>query len=447
MAKTLEDKNTRLSFKQYMTIALASVALFVALWNLGTVIDYVMVLLSYLLPLFIGACLAFVLNVPMKGIERFLAFCQRKMRLKVRHTLNTYISLFATLAIIALAIMAFVNYMAPSLAESAVNIAEAAESNYPKIRGLLVRVGFDIETVESIITDFDVEKVTSFLSRYVSFSSLDVVDTVISAAGTTVSIVITVFSCLVFSVYMITGKKKLNLQARKLVYAYLPQRVADRACYIGNLFYRTFSSFISSQCMDALLLALLLFGGMLLFKLPYAGIVCVLTGLFALIPYVGAFISCALGALLILLVSPIKALIFVAVFLVIQQLEGQFIYPHLVGGSVGLPAIWTLFAALVGGEMMGLFGVVFFIPLAAVIYTLIKEGAAKRLKEKGITVESPVDSEERMKQQKQQEKQETRKKNRKEKKNAKRRKKVGYELDHVVDGVNGGEEPENEDNT
>lgn len=423
----MDNGNKRLTFRQYMAIALASVTLFVALWNFKSVVSFFMALFSYILPLFIGACLAFVLNVPMKAIEKLLAFFQRKLRLKVRHTLNTYISLILTVAAIALAISAFVNYMVPSLTKSALTIADTVEDSYPKIRELLVKAGFDIETVESIITDFNFEKVKDFLSKYISFSSFDIVDTVISAAGTTVSIVISAFSCLVFSIYMVTGKKKLNLQARRIVYAYTPKRVADRLCYIGNLFYKTFSNFISSQCLDALLLALLLYLGMWLFKLPYAGLICVLTGIFALIPYVGAFVSCVLGALLILMVSPVKALIFVAVFLVTQQLEGQFIYPHLVGGSVGLPAIWTLFAALVGGDMMGLFGLVFFIPLAAVVYTLIKEGTAKRLEEKGIHVESPVDSEERRKQQLQQEKRAAKKQNRKEKKMARRRKKVGYD--------------------
>ena len=136
--------------------------------------------------------------------------------------------------------------------------------------------------------------------------------------------------------------------------------------------------------------------------------------------------SCVLGAALILLTSPLKALIFLGVFMVVQQLEGQFIYPHLVGGSVGLPAIWTLFAALVGGEMMGLFGIIFFIPLAAVIYTLVKEGVGNRLHKKGIVVESPLELEEREKRRIQTEKRDKRRKERFKRKVEKRRKRAYY---------------------
>ncbi len=423
------EQKQGLTFKQVLIIALSSVTLFVALWNFNTVASIAASLLSYITPLFAGACVAFVLNVPMRGFEKFFAFLQRKCHLKTRHTLNTYISLILTVAIIAGAVALFVNYMAPDITQSAVAIADSVEENYPKIRDFLITHGFELQEVEAFFKDFKVERLFEVISNYITINSFEMVDTVIDAAGTTVSIIITVFSCIVFSIYMITGKKKLNLQARKLVYAYTPQKFADRACYVGSLFYRTFTSFISSQCLDALLLAVILYLGMTIFKLPYAGIICVLTGVLALIPYVGAFIACALGVVLILLVDPIKALIFLAVFIVVQQLEGQFIYPHLVGGSVGLPAIWTLFAALVGGEMFGLFGIMFFIPLTAVIYTLIKEGTGRRLKEKALVVESPLDSEEREKRKEQTEKRDKRLKERKERRIARRRKKSYYSDD------------------
>lgn len=421
------ENNTRLTYKQYLTIALASVTLFVVLWNFREVVSFVFSVLGYLTPLFAGACLAFVINVPMKGFEKVLAFCQRKCRLKVRHTLNTYISLVLTIALIAVVVTAFINYMVPDITESATDIMNVAEEWYPEAIKFLSEHGVETEAAEEFFRDFNIKKAFDLLSNYVSFSSEEVVDTVITAAGTTVSIVITVISCIIFSIYMITGKKKLNLQARKLIYAYTPKRFADRACYIGNLVYKTFSSFISSQCLDAFLLAVILYFAMNLFGLPYSGMICVLTGVFALVPYVGAFVSCALGCVLMLIVSPFKALVFFAVFMCVQQLEEQFIYPHLVGSSVGLPAIWTLFAALIGGEIMGVFGVLFFIPLAGVVYTLIKEGAAKRLKEKGILVESPLDTEEREKLRLQTEKREHRRKVRKDKKNARRRKKVYYD--------------------
>lgn len=420
------ENGSKLTFKQQLTIALSSVTLFVALWNFETVLSIAGSVFSYVTPLFVGACMAFIINIPIRGFEKFFAWIQRKLHLKPRHGLNTILGLLFSVAALAGIVVVFINYVVPDITESIESISATAKENYPKAKDFLAKYGIELQGVENFIKDFSVDKVLDLVSGYIKINSKEMVNTVISAAGTTVSIVITVFSCIVFSVYMISGKKKLNIQARKLIYAYTPKKFADKACYIGSLFHKTFTSFISSQCLDALLLALILYMAMTLFRLPYTGIICVLTGILALIPYVGALSSCVIGATLILLTSPLKALIFLGVFMVVQQLEGQFIYPHLVGGSVGLPAIWTLFAALVGGEMMGLFGIIFFIPLAAVIYTLVKEGVGNRLHKKGIVVESPLELEEREKRRIQTEKRDKRRKERFKRKVEKRRKRAYY---------------------
>lgn len=392
----MEEKQ-RLSYKQCLTIALASVTLFVALMNFNAVVDTIFALFSYALPLFIGACIAFAINVPMKAFERLMAFLQRKLNLKVRHTFNTYVSLVLTFVCITTLVLAFANYMAPQIADSAVEIAEKAKKWYPDVLAFLNNMGIETASYEELLKDFELGKIFDFVMNNITINPEEIVDTVIDAASSTFSIAISAVSCIIFSIYMVTGKKKLNLQARKVIYAYTPKPFADKVCHIGSLFYKTFYNFISSQCLDAVILALLLSVAMWLFNMPYIGMICTITGVFALIPYIGAFIACAIGALLMLIVSPIKALIFIAVFLVVQQIEGQFIYPHLVGNSIGLPAIWTLFGALVGGEMMGVFGLLTFIPLTAVVYTLIKEGAHKRLKEKALVVECPVDTAEKEK--------------------------------------------------
>lgn len=410
------ENNGKLTFKQYLIIAVVSVTLFVTLWNYKEVLAVISSLFSYILPLFIGACIAFALNVPMKLFERLLAYIQRKCKLKVRHTLNTYISLVITVVALIAVVSVFVNYMAPRLAESGADIVDRFKEWYPTAIDFLRE--HDIQP--DILDDLDINKVINYFKGYFSLdNTIGIVNTVISAASSTVSVVISALSCLVFSIYMLVGKKRLNHQARKVLYAYTPRRFADKTCHIGSLFYKTFYNYVYSQCIDALILALLLYVTLRIFHIPYAGIICIITGVLALIPYVGALISCVVGALLLLLVSPFKALIFVAIFLIVQQIEGQLIYPHLVGTSIGLPAIWTLFAAIVGGEMMGLFGIVFFIPLAAVIYTLIKEGTAKRLSAKGIKVEAPADTEEREKMQKMNEKSEKRRAKKEEKKEQK----------------------------
>lgn len=426
------ENKTRLTFKQYIIIAVVSVTLLVGLLNLKTVIATAYSLFSYVLPLFIGACLAFALNVPMKIFERFFAFIQRKCHLKARHTLNTYISLVFTFATVVGLGVLFAKYMAPQLGDSAVEIADRIKAWYPDAIKFLNGLGVDTAVAQDLVENFDIDKIIDFVKEHISLNPENIVDTVINAASSTFSVFISGVSCIIFSIYMVTGKKKLNLQARQVIYAYTPKPFADKLCYIGSLTYKTFYNFITSQCLDAIVLSLLLYAALTIFDMPYAGIICTLTGIFALIPYVGAFVSCVIGFLLIMLISPIKALIFLVIFLVVQQIEGQLIYPHLVGNSVGLPAIWTLFAALVGGELMGIFGLLTFIPLTAVVYTLIKEGAVRRLKEKGIVVESPVDTEEKEKRRALMEKKQKKRELREEKKRlkaAKKRRRYEYDDD------------------
>lgn len=425
------ESKPRLTFKQCMILSVVSVTLFVALMNLGKVMSAAYSLFSYILPLFVGACIAFAINVPMKAFERFFAFVQRKCHLKVRHTLNTYVSLVLTFASVVGIGVLFAYYVAPQLTESAAEIAEKFKAWYPEAIKLLNKFGVETDAIEDMFKNFDVEKVINYVKEHITLKSDDVVGTVIvgtviSAASSTFSAFVSALSCIIFSIYMVTGKKKLNLQARQVLYAYTPKPFADKLCYIGSLTYKTFYNFISSQCLDAAILALLLYVAMFALDIPYAGIICVFTGVFALIPYIGAFVSCVIGALLISLVSPLKALIFLVVFLVIQQIEGQLIYPHLVGNSVGLPAIWTLFAALVGGELLGIFGLLTFIPITAVIYTLIKEGAVKRLKEKNLKVECPIDTEEKEKQKALAERKRLRLEKRKERKRAKTEKNTSF---------------------
>ncbi len=393
---------SKLSFKQIMILLITAAVLLLTVMNFGKVISLIGALISYILPLFIGACIAFVINVPMKAFERFLAFVQRHLHLKVRHTLNTYISLILTFAAAVGLGFAFGTFMVPELTESVNSLVVMVEEWYPKAIEQLKEWNFDTSKIEELLGDFDFRKVIDVIRNYLTFTPsgvADTIDTVISAASTTVSAIIAVFSTIIFSVYMLINKKKLNVQVRKVIYAFIPKKsTADYVCKVGSLFYKTFYNFVSSQCLEAIILATMLLLAMLILDLPYAVVICLITCILALIPYIGAFAACGIGTLLILMESPGKALIFLIVYFVIQQVEEQLIYPHIVGGSVGLPPIWTLFAAMVGGKLLGIFGLVCFIPLTAVVYALIKEGAANRLNAKGIVVESPVDTEEREKQ-------------------------------------------------
>jgi predicted PurR-regulated permease PerM len=189
----------------------------------------------------------------------------------------------------------------------------------------------------------------------------------------------------VFSVYILAQKEKLGSQLRKLLYAFLPEKAADKTLSIGSLAETTFSRFLSGQCLEAVILGLLFFIAMSIFRFPYALMISVLIGFTALIPIFGALIGCVIGAFLILIMNPVTALWFILMFIIIQQIEGNFIYPHVVGGSVGLPSMWVLVAVTIGGSSFGVAGMLIFIPMTSVIYTLLREATNHRLRQRSIS--------------------------------------------------------------
>ena len=187
-----------------------------------------------------------------------------------------------------------------------------------------------------------------------------------------------------FAVYILTQKERLGTQARMLLYAFAPRPRADRVVEVAGLAHRTFSKFISGQCTEAVILGSLFAVAMTLCRMPYVLLISVLIAFTALIPIFGAFIGCGVGAFLILVDDPIQALWFVVLFLCLQQIEGNLIYPHVVGSSVGLPSIWVLAAVTVGGSLMGIAGMLVMIPLASVCYSLLRATTHARLRSRGI---------------------------------------------------------------
>ena len=190
---------------------------------------------------------------------------------------------------------------------------------------------------------------------------------------------VTFFIALVFACYVLLQKEKLSVQVKKLMTAFMPEDWKNIVLAFASVTHKTFSNFLAGQCLEAVILGIMFFIVMTIMGMPYALLISVLIAFTALIPMVGAFIGCGVGVFLIFMVNPTKALIFVIVFLVLQQIEGNFIYPYVVGNSVGLPSIWVLVAVSVGGSLMGLVGMLIFIPLVSVIYTLLKGIVNRRL--------------------------------------------------------------------
>ena len=346
-----------------------------------------------LTPFLVGGAIAFILNVPMRFLERRLFTPRpgkgRAPRRGLPAGLRRGLALLLTFALVVLVILVLVLVVVPELASTISSLSVTIQAAFARFRPWAEEQFANnpqiVQWLEGLTLDWDalIATVVDFLKN----GAGSMLSSTISAVGSVVSGVTTAFVALVFAVYLLLQKEKLGLQCRKALYALLPQRAADRTVEVCSLSHRVFASFITGQCIEAVILGGMFFVVMGLLRMPYALLVGCTIAVTALIPIVGAFIGCFVGAFLLLMVSPMQALIFVIMFLVLQQVEGNLIYPHVVGSSVGLPSIWVLAAVTVGGSLMGVVGMLIFIPLTSVLYTLFREFVYKRLKEKGIRVQ------------------------------------------------------------
>ena len=210
----------------------------------------------------------------------------------------------------------------------------------------------------------------------------NVINSTVSAIGSFVSGVATFVIAFVFACYVLLQKEKLKVQVKKVLYAFFSEKRVEWILEVCSLTAKSFSSFFTGQCVEAVILGTMFFIAMSILNMPYALLVGVLIAFTALIPIFGAFIGCVVGAFLILMVDPMKMLVFVVTFLILQQIEGNLIYPKVVGSSVGLPSIWVLAAVSIGGSLMGIVGMLIFIPIVSVVYTLFKASVYKHLRKK-----------------------------------------------------------------
>lgn len=318
-------------------------------------------------PLVIGASIALVLNVPLRGCDRLIDRLDKKNKLseKATHT----VSLICVFILTPLALAGIIAFFVPQFAAAVANLISIIRDNSEDIIAFASRIGIRADVVNQKIDE---------LIKWIT-------DNLGNIAGVTISTVISIVSSvtsgimgIMLSVYLLVSRKRLVSQGQRMVGAILPRKYADGLIRVCRLFVDAFSRFLSRQFLEALILGVILFIGMSIFRIPYAMSVCCLSMVLALIPYIGAFLSMGMGALMIVLINPSKALVFIIIFLVVQQIEENLIYPHVVGESVGLPAYITLLAVAVGGELMGIAGMMLFVPIASVLYTLAKEFVSRR---------------------------------------------------------------------
>ena len=376
------------NIKGLLLVVCGGVAFYCALQNLDVVWGAVRGLLGILVPFLLGGALAFVLNVPMRAIERHLLQNSRRGA-KLRRPLALVLTLLAVLGVLALASLV----IGPGIADAVMSIIREIPAAFDRLQKQLNGLAESLAAYLPMIQEWlagvniDWESLSRRVLEYAQALGSGIVSSGGGFIGGVVSGVSTFVIGLIFSFYILLQKEKLSRHGRQVIYGLLPLRQADRTLEILRLASRTFSSFLSGQCLEACILGTLFAVAMTIFRMPYALLVGVLIALTALIPIVGAFIGCAVGALLIAIDDPWKALWFIVLFLVLQQIEGNLIYPHVVGSSVGLPSIWVLAAVTLGGSLMGITGMLFFIPLCSVLYALFRSYVKERLAKKGVPPE------------------------------------------------------------
>lgn len=335
---------------------------------------------------FIGAIgIAFVLNIPMTLIEKFILFPLESRKYEKFKKLKRPLAIILTLILIIGLLITLMVFVIPQLVKSMSTLTESIPRYLNSFEHMIDQNLSSIPGADKLINDILSmwKDVLQFASEFLGVAVSHVLDFTISVT----SGIVTFFLALIFSIYMLANKEKLSLTLKKFIYAHLKIRFADKLLEIGSLSNDIFSKFIGGQCLEGCIIGTLCTIGMLILGLPYALLIGVIIGVTSLIPIFGAFIGTIPAMFIIFMIKPIEALIFLAFILALQQVEGHFIYPRVVGNSVGLSPIWVMLAMLVGGSLFGLLGFLLGIPAFSVIYRLIRENTNKKLAKKNIKID------------------------------------------------------------
>lgn len=354
--------------------------------NLNYVPAWLLCVSAKLLPLILGACLAFIINIPTSFIERHF-FANKWGKYDTwRLRLKRPVSLLAALCFLGMLLYAFFALLLPELNATLLRLSSQIPLFVRNLSYKIQELGEKrpqlVEFARANNINID-ELIEQFSLNYANLLKLAISRLSNVALDIISSTFIFVIS-LVFAVYIILGKEQLGRELTKLCYANFNEAKVDRFLKLMIFASKMFSRYIAATCLEASILGSLVFIAMCIFKVPYAVLVAVIVSTFALIPIFGAYISAGLGFVLILTVNYHKALLFLPLLLIIQQIEGNLIYPLVIGSQVGLPAVWVFLAVLVGGNFFGLPGLLVSVPIAAVLYVVIEKNSEKKTRSKAI---------------------------------------------------------------
>ena len=372
------------NMRKLRELILFTIIILIALWNYLLIFQAIRFVFGIVFPFLLGGAIAFVLNVPMNFLEEKL-FRNRFVRdKKPFRKLARPMSLILTLIIVIGVVVLVMFVVIPELGKTLISLGRTIRLFVPEAQRFLEELFTDNSEIQNWLNglNLDPERMIDSAMSFFQNGAGNVLNSTVSAISSIVSGVTTFVIAFVFSCYILLQKEKLSVQVQKVMHAYLSEKHVEWCMEVCSLTFRSFSSFLTGQCVEALILGTMFFIVMSIFNMPYAMLVGVLIAFTALIPIFGAFIGCVIGAFLILMVDPLQALGFIIMFLVLQQIEGNLIYPKVVGSSVGLPSIWVLAAVTIGGSLMGVVGMLIFIPIVSVFYNLFRSSVYKRLRKK-----------------------------------------------------------------
>lgn len=378
------------NIKKIRGLIVFTIIFLVCIWKISIILKFLQFVLRIFYPFIIGGMIAFIINVPMKFLERVLFSNKKNKRNGYISKIKRPVSLLLTIFIIIGLVTIFMFGIVPEIKNTIVNIEFDIQDTVDSVKIWILDKFQNYSSITDWVNSIDinwnkiVESIVSFFRSGVG----NIIDFSFSTVKSIFSGLFTFFIAFVFAIYILLQKEKLRKQLKKIMVAFLDTTKVDKIMSICSLSYKIFTNFVTGQCIEAIILGLMFVITMFIVRLPYALPIGMLIAITALIPIFGAFIGLGIGTFLILTKNPIQALLFVIVFIILQQIEGNIIYPKVVGNSVGLPSIWVLVAVSIGGSLMGIWGIILFIPITSIIYTLFREFINNRLKVKNKKIEN-----------------------------------------------------------
>ncbi len=379
----LHSKNV----KKILFIIVFAILAYTLAQNLGIARQAFSWITAVLSPFIIGFCLAFIFNVPLKFLEEKLCVRLDGKGFRWWGRWKRGICLTSTYLLVLLLLLALFFLVVPELKKSFSLLTENLPGYLAELELWIQQLmkQFDVSTAALTRFTMDWDTVFAKLGETAQKAMPNFLNGTMDMAASLIGGTFNFVVGFAFSTYMLLQKEKLCQNAKKCFFAFLDRSKAEALISVGKLSNEMFAKFVCGQLTEAVIIGVLCFLGMSVFSIPYAPLIATIIGVTALIPIFGAFIGTAFGAFLLLMVRPITALWFVLFIIVLQQIEGNFIYPKVVGGSIGLPGIWVLFAVTLGGNLFGVMGMLLGVPISAVLYTLLRRSVLRRLKEKKIS--------------------------------------------------------------